>query len=306
MTLEQMEFIVAVKREGTILAAAQKLNISHPSISRAISNLERELGVNIFTRTRSGTVVTPEGEAVIESAQRILNEVVRMRDGAHKTPEKEHISIAAFPIDSMAFLPGLIRSFRDRCSYVVINLAQAGVSEIIAKIKTQQINFGIAAIPKDKKGVLTDEIAKVLLFESHLSIACSSTTALAQRPYVTPEEVLQYPLILHDDAVISDTLEHIFGPDLAPNVLMYSNDNSLIKQMVAGGQALSIYTSFLAQSDPKIASGDIKLIPLRSGSSEDTELALVGYMLIYSKRKQLSQAERLFVQMLKDHTRQWR
>ena len=68
MTFEQMQYVVAVYKYGTISQAAQMLNISHPSISRAITNLELELGIHIFVRSRSGTRPTIEGEQVIHLA----------------------------------------------------------------------------------------------------------------------------------------------------------------------------------------------------------------------------------------------
>ena len=306
MTLEQLEFVVAVQREGTIWAAAQSLNISHSSVSRAISSLEDELGVNIFIRSRAGTAVTEEGERVIESAQRILSEIAALRDLPHSRQARQEINISAFPVDSMFFLPELVMEFRERCDYAVINLSQSGISEVIAKVKGQQTDLGLVALPPEQEPLLQADMVRSVLFESWFAVACSFRSPLAGKPYVTPEEIMdmEYPLILHDDAMIIASLKQIFKGKLPAKILSYTNDNSFIKQMVAEGGALSIYTALLAECDPRIISGELCLVPLRSGDTG--EVFKVAYMALHHKKKQLSQAERLFLRMLTERTKQWR
>ena len=58
MTFEQLRYIIEIQRAGTILAAAEKLNVSPPAISKAISNLEDELQINIFILTKTGSYPT--------------------------------------------------------------------------------------------------------------------------------------------------------------------------------------------------------------------------------------------------------
>ena len=61
MTIQQLKYIVSVVENGTITEAAKKLYISQPSLSNAIKDIEEEVGITIFIRSRAGIVVTPEG-----------------------------------------------------------------------------------------------------------------------------------------------------------------------------------------------------------------------------------------------------
>lgn len=305
MTLDQLRVIVEVSRKGTISAAAKSLHISHPAISRAISNLEQELNVNIFIRGRAGTTVTEVGEEIIASAEKILNEISFIQEITNQTSKKKIISVAAFSIETMPFLVGVIQDFQEQYSQAVISMYQASVSEIIMKLHAQQVDFGIMCLPVAEKRVLSDDILTIPLFDSRLSILCCGDAPLSSYDSVTPEEVMNYPIILQDDPIILNILKKIFGEDMK-DILMYANNNSLIKKVVLMGSAYGIYTSFLAESEPKIAQKELCLIPLDSDRQEAAELLHFQYMLLYNKKKQFSQADKRFIKLLKNHTSKWK
>ncbi len=294
LTLEQLEYIVAVDQEGTISAAAQKLNISHPAVSRAISSLESELKLNIFRRSRSGSELTEQGRLVIESARRILREVETLRalsGGAH---EPRILQVKAFPIDSMRFIPDVLSSLKLRHGHCTVNITHANVSDIIGDLKTQKIDFGIVALPSAERGALGPELKSRPLFESQFMIACSGRSALSEREVLGAGDIASFPFILHPDPLILRSLRAMFADIGFPDVLTYSNDNTLIKQFVSRGEALSIYTEQLAKNDPQTISGEIVLRPFQCRNALDK----VDYLCVYNAKKQLSPEERDFISIL--------
>lgn len=303
MTFEQLEYVLAVEHKGTISAAAQSLNISHPAVSRAISNLEEELGISIFLRSRSGMTITPEGKAVLESAQKITEEIRGLYERVGQRPERQLISVAVFPIDSLSFFPDVISIFRDRCDYGRVSLRNMEISEAIAKVRDQQVTFGVCALARSTLEVVQKEFAVVPLAESSYVIGYNPSLFQTERGFITPEEVRRYPLILHDDAAIVSALTEIFGDLSSLNVLMYSNDNALIKKMVAEGHAMSIHSKLLNKSDPAVASGEICLTPLgrESKDGEPDDAMKISLVLFYNKKRVLNQAERLFVKTIRGH-----
>lgn len=299
MTLEQLEFVVAVHREGTISAAAQSLNISHPSISRAISSLEDELGINIFIRSRSGTVVTERGKLILESAQKILKEAENLRMTAGmETPARE-LMVKAFPIDSMFFIPEVISQMKERHIRLTLNLSHANLSDILAELKSQKIDFGLTALPHTERHLLGLELKCRTLFESRLMIACSVSSPLSQKTLLTTEELQNYPFILHNDPIIINCIKDIFKDTEFPNVLTYSNDNAFIKQMVMDNKAVSIYTQQLGFHDPYVLSGRLLLKPFQCEHGRDR----IDFLCIYNGKKQLSAAETDFLRILTHLTR---
>ena len=291
MTLEQLEYIIAVYQEGTISAAAQKLNISHPSISRAISSLEAELGVNIFLRSRSGSELTEKGQVVLECAQNILHEVERLRSLTGAAREPRILQGKAFPIDSMLFISDVLSALKTQHSHMTVNITHANVSDIINDLKAQKIDFGVLALPHAEREALGPEIKSRLLFESQFMIACSGRSALASREILTASDIKSLPFILHPDPLILRSLRQMFADVEFPAVLTYSNDNSLIKQIVSRGEALSIYTEQLEKNDPKAVNREFVLRPFECKNG----LNRVDYLCIYNAKKQLSPEESDFI-----------
>jgi len=80
MTLQQLYYLVTVADCGNITEAAKKLFISQPSLSAAIHNLEKEMGVTAFVRANKGVVVTREGEELLSYARMLLEQADNMKD----------------------------------------------------------------------------------------------------------------------------------------------------------------------------------------------------------------------------------
>lgn len=77
MSLDQLQAVVTIAEEGTVVAAARRLHISQPPLTRKVAALEEELGVRLFARLSRGMVLTPAGEAFLGEAAAILAGVER-------------------------------------------------------------------------------------------------------------------------------------------------------------------------------------------------------------------------------------
>lgn len=80
MNLRQLRYVVATADHGTMTSAAQALYVAQPALSRAVRELERELGVELFARSGRGVVLTPVGEQVVRQA-RVALEAVEAIEG---------------------------------------------------------------------------------------------------------------------------------------------------------------------------------------------------------------------------------
>ena len=74
MTLKQLEYIVTAAKLGNITEAANKLFLSQPSLTHAILELEKEMGITIFNRKNKGITVTKEGEEFLGYARQVLEQ----------------------------------------------------------------------------------------------------------------------------------------------------------------------------------------------------------------------------------------
>ncbi len=83
-TLRQLEYFIAVGEAGSIALAAEKVNVTAPSMSSAIAQLEAGFGVQLFTRRHAqGSVLTPTGERFMEQARLVLEHAAKLNDLAN-------------------------------------------------------------------------------------------------------------------------------------------------------------------------------------------------------------------------------
>ena len=94
----QIEYILAVLREGSITAASKKLYLSQPALSQAIKQAETDLGVALFDRSTDPISLTYAGQRYVEAAQRILDIDRNLRTELAESSGEVHGRIAAFEI----------------------------------------------------------------------------------------------------------------------------------------------------------------------------------------------------------------
>ena len=95
MNILHMKYAVEVARCGSINRAAEILMITQPNVSRAIKELESELGIQIFQRTSKGMILTPDGEGFVCYAQAILKQIDEVEMLYKNGPQqKQKFSIA--------------------------------------------------------------------------------------------------------------------------------------------------------------------------------------------------------------------
>ena len=95
MNLLHMKYAVEVARAGSISKAAEKIYIAQPNLSKAIKDLESELGITIFERGARGMTLTPQGQDFINSAERILREIRDLENlYTFGAPERQRFAVS--------------------------------------------------------------------------------------------------------------------------------------------------------------------------------------------------------------------
>ena len=106
MTLQQLRYVTAVAEAGTVSGAAKALFISQPSLTAAIQELEREMGITIFLRTNRGVVLSREGDEFLGYARQVLMqaELLEQRYGT-RSQHRQAFSVSSqhYSFASQAF-----------------------------------------------------------------------------------------------------------------------------------------------------------------------------------------------------------
>lgn len=262
MNIDQLQYIIEVSEKGTIAKAAEKLHISHSAISQAIANLESELGITIFNRSRSGSKITAEGKAVIKLSLEIMNKLNELKNlGKEAAKLKGDLKIAASTIFFSTFLPQLLYSFRKEFPNVQIEIHENDPHNIIEAIKNNLFDIGLILGTDETLKTEDPRITLDVLLQSRLVVCASKYSPLAYNKKVGPEELIRQPLVIRNEKFAERFWNKLFLDYGEGNIVFYSNNHDVIKNLVANNIAVGVYSEFWIKDDPLVLNGDIIAIP---------------------------------------------
>src|SRR5690606_17021284 len=170
--LRQIKYFVEVAEQGSLTAAADKLNIAQPSLSRQIRMLEFELGLSLFIRNGRGVVPTEAGKILAERGREILRQVNSLRATLAQTRNGTAGHVAIGIPSSLVSLLGvaLVTGFRKKLPEVSISISDALSITMQDWILGGRLDIGIIYKPTTSIGISTIPVLEEeLLLVSHVS-----------------------------------------------------------------------------------------------------------------------------------------
>ncbi|GGC61520.1 LysR family transcriptional regulator [Chelatococcus reniformis] len=161
MELRHISAFVAVCEEGSINRAAQRLNLSQPSVSAIIRDLETELGSELLVRLARGTRPTTAGETFYRHCQRVLAEV----DGARKAVVSgvDHvagpINVGLAPTAAKGLMPRFLAGYLDDYPDVTVRIAEAFSGPLTEWTLSGKVDFAVVAVPPVDRRLIIRRLA---------------------------------------------------------------------------------------------------------------------------------------------------
>jgi DNA-binding transcriptional LysR family regulator len=196
MQLQQLRYVLALAEEGQFVRAAAHLHVAQPSISTAVRALERELGVRLFDRARSGLVLTAAGEAFLPWARQALADcdagvaAVRELSGLRRG----RVVLGATPSLTTTLLPSVLSGFGRDHPGVELVVEEAGSGVLVERLEEGRMDLALVILPVERSWVRT-----VPLAEEELVLAVPTGHALASRPAVGLADLARVPLVMFRD-----------------------------------------------------------------------------------------------------------
>lgn len=206
MTLQQLRYVTTVAETGTISGAAKELFISQPSLTAAIRELEKELGITIFLRTNRGVVLSREGDEFLGYARQVLMQAQLLeerygKESSHKqqfSVSSQHYNFASRAFARMVREMGGERynmTFRETTTYEVIEDVSLMRSEVGVLLLTEQNQEVLHRMFREHDLVYTE------LIQRDAAICVSADHPLADREEVTEEDLAPYPCVTFEQGV---------------------------------------------------------------------------------------------------------
>lgn len=233
MTLNQIVYFQTVARCQHFRLAASELNISQPSLSRSISNLEDELGIVLFERKGRTVTLTKYGRIFLEHADRILNDVALAKKQMKRLAGSSgHVDIAyVFPLAAW-YIPHMVRQFLAGGSNekISFNFHQTNTYEMVNGLKAENYDVIFGAYVEDEPG-----IQFVPILKQEMIIITPLGHPLASKENVSLKDLEGYPVIGYDrnSGLGKFTLRTYASYSLQPNIICESPDENAIASLVA-------------------------------------------------------------------------
>ncbi len=198
MTLQQLRYLIAIAEYGSINTAAQNLYASQSNLSTAVKELERELGITVFTRSNRGVTLTNDGTELVGYARQVI-EQADMLESRYANNPKRSLRLAAstqhYSFSVEAFV-NVVESC-EGSEYEFI-LRETNTSAIIEDVRTFRSEIGILYLDTFNHRVLQKAfhdagVAFTPLFDAGVHVFVSETHPLASRQSLRPEDLKDYP-----------------------------------------------------------------------------------------------------------------
>lgn len=193
MTLTELKYVIAVARERHFGRAAESCFVSQPSLSVAIKKLEEELGVSIFERRTPDISITPVGAAIIEQAQKVLEESRLISEIAKRGQDPLAGPIRLGMIYTVApyLMPELIVKLSTLAPKMPVYLEETYTTELISQLRTGAIDVAIMADTISDTGFMTQA-----LYQESFVVAVPSHHPWVNRNYIGPQELRDQTMLL--------------------------------------------------------------------------------------------------------------
>ena len=245
LSLRQLRYVVAAADCGHLTDASKRLNVSQPSISSAISELEGEIGVPLFIRHHArGVTLTPVGERVINEARQLLKHAKDFAQNAMDLGDalKGDIAVGCFLTLAIRFMPGLLAGFAQRHPGITVTLHEGDQEELIGMLQSGRIEFALAY-----SLALPDDIHAEALIELPPHVIVSADHPLAHRRTVSLKELAEDAFILLDLPYSRDYFFSLFrSAGIEPRIVFRSRSQELIRGLVAHGHGFAIQNAIPA------------------------------------------------------------
>jgi DNA-binding transcriptional LysR family regulator len=241
MELRHLRCFIAVAEELHFARAAERLHIEQSPLSRAIKELEEDLGSQLFARTTRSTRLTRAGRLFLAHVPRVFAALQQARDSVKAAANGFHgqLRIALSDGITPSRLPSLLALCRQEEPEVEIRLFETPVSQQIKGLHDDLYDVGFALSDEVGDGILAEPV-----WSDPLMVAVPARHPLLAHKRIPLDELLRYPLVLCNPQICEGYARQVDrvlrGVDREPMVAEQVASFDLMMALVSAGFALGL------------------------------------------------------------------
>lgn len=276
MTLTQLRYVIEVAEAGSISAAAARLFIAQPSLSKAVGELEAEMGVRIFERGARGVRPTDEGTRFLSYARQVVEQADLLESQyLHAEPRRRVFAVSsqhyAFVVNAFV---GLVREIgREKYEF---SLREGTTAGIIEDVRTQRSEVGVIYLSDFNREVIEGAVKRAELryeplFTASPHVFVSRTSPLAGRSSVTLGDLEPFPRLTYDQGSQNSFYfsEELHSTQMVDKQIVVTDRATLFNLLIG----LDGYTISSGVLSADLNGEDIVAVPLESDEHME-----IGYL----------------------------
>lgn len=284
-----MKYFVEVVKQGGMTNASKSLYIAQPTISKAIKDIEAEMAVPLFDRSKRNLVLTDAGKIFFNKCKEIISLYDNLPTEINSLYglETGHINISMSAVMSMRKFIGILGDFHQLYPNITYNLIESGGKTTENLILNDEVDIGVTTLPVDHHLFefisLNKEDLRVVLHREH---------PLAYKTKIKMEELAEENFILfNEDFYLNDKIiENAKNAGFVPNMASQISQWNVIENLIINKLGITILPATISE----LLNDDVKMIQLVNANTE-WELGVV-----WKKDKRLSHATNKWIEFLKE------
>ncbi|TAM10689.1 MAG: LysR family transcriptional regulator [Nevskiaceae bacterium] len=269
--LRHLRYFIAVVEQGSFRAAALKLHISQPPLTRQIQQVEGAVGATLLIRKPRGVEMTTAGRVFYREARNILMLVERAANQARLTAAGQigRLDIGIYGSAVFGAIPRIVRAFQERYPDVDIALYTMGRTEQLRALRERRLTLGFNRFFQHEPDLAWEPVQT-----EHINVAIDSAHPLASRKSLSLTEIAGQPLILYPRSprpgFIDKVLKALEQQDVTPHSLQEVDDVPTAIALVDSGRGVS----FVTDSACNLRLPNVSYVPLVQGEFAQVDLCI--------------------------------
>jgi len=289
LNLRQIEAFRAVFQTNSMTVAADLMGVTQPAVSRLIRDLEAEIDIRLFERTRGGLLATAEAISLYREVQRSFHGLDRIARAASELGRNRSglLNVAASGGPAFYGLPEVIKRFSDRWPGIRLSLTVLQSSDILDSVARQQYDFGIADVPSEAPGVDVVSLPP-------LDFVCAIPAGhpLAKKRKIRPRDLRGEPMLMvsHASHQHQRIIQALSTLDQPLDIVFEASNSGPLGALVVEGMGIAILDPITASAHESKA---VVIRPFEPAIRYDLRM-------IYPAKQPRSDAAKAFAAMVEE------
>lgn len=292
MELHQLRYFVAVAETENFTRAAERMNVSQPSLSQQVINLEAEVGHKLFHRLGRRAVLTEAGNAFLDRARRILIEVENAAKELSDHPRLgRRITVGAVQtVMPYLIAPVIAQAARDLPN-LTIDAREDFRADLVPAVVDGQVDLAVVPQP-----VSDSRLSIEPLLTEPLLLVVGKRHAFAERTEIAISDLAEESFVsLGSSSTVAEQIRNFFGHhNFDPRIAYQCAQVTTLKLFVSMGLGISLLPQLARSPDDRDTLTYLRL----TGSAPTRDLVVIRHLQRYQSRG----AEQ-FLALLRDHAR---